>query len=294
MKNVQKITLSAILLIVIAGLIYICVYSILNPINFKSAREGREKFVIERLVDIKKAQEEYYSQNNRYADDFETLIDFVKNGRMGIVKKTYELSDEQQAYLLNYVNESIKKDNKKKRKSEQLEELHNLTTNQADSVFLTIFAKANETNDWKTFDEIEKKKSPHQTLSLKEFNRDTTWINIVDTLFKKPNFSADSLQFVPFGDGEMFVMESNGRTGTGALFEAYADTRIYLDGINQQELDNYLLDVKKNNRPVRKEYHKDAEGNTLRDTNGKEIFDVIPCLKIGDKRVPNKNIGNWE
>ena len=83
-------------------------------------------------------------------------------------------------------------------------------------------------------------------------------------------------------------------SGTGALFEAYADSYIYLQEINQQELDNYLLEVKKNNRPVRKEYHKDENGVTLRDTEGKEIFDVIPCLKIGDKRIPNKNIGNWE
>ena len=83
-------------------------------------------------------------------------------------------------------------------------------------------------------------------------------------------------------------------TGTGALFEAYADSRIYLLGINEQELDNYLLEVKKNNRPIRKEYQKDSLGITLRDVEGKEIFDVIPCLKIGDKRIPNKNVGNWE
>ena len=102
------------------------------------------------------------------------------------------------------------------------------------------------------------------------------------------------VEFIPFGNGEKFVMETSGMSGTGALFEAYADSYIYLQEINQQELDNYLLEVKKNNRPVRKEYHKDENGVTLRDTEGKEIFDVIPCLKIGDKRIPNKNIGNWE
>ena len=290
MKNVLKV----ILLVVIAGLVYICFRSIMNPIEFKEVREDREEVVIKRLVDIKKAQEEYYSQNNKYADDFETLIEFVKTGKKGIVKKTYELSDEQQAYLLTLVNENIVKENKKRRNSEKVEEFHNLTTNQADSAFLAIFAKAEESNDWKVFDAIEKKKSPHQTLSLKEFSRDTTWVNLLDTLYHNSQYPADSLEFIPFGKGEKFVLETNGRTGTGALFEAYADSKFYLEDINQQELDNYLLEVKKNNRPIRKEYHKDEEGNTLRDTEGKEIFDVIPCLKIGDKKVPNKNIGNWE
>ncbi len=290
MKNVLKV----ILLAVIAGLVYICVRSIMNPIEFKEVKEDREEVVIKRLVDIKKAQEEFYSQNNRYAEDFETLTEFIKTGKKGIVKKIYELSDEQQAYLLTYVNDYIKKENKKRRRSEQMEEVHGLTTNQSDSVFLTILAQAVEKDDWKVFDEIEKKKSPHQTLSLKEFSRDTTWVNLLDTLYHNRNYPVDSLQFIPFGNGEKIVMETNGRSGTGALFEAYADTKFYLEGINQQELDNYLLEVKKNNRPVRKEYHKDADGNTLRDTEGKEIFDVVPCLKIGDKKVPNKNIGNWE
>lgn len=290
MKNVLKV----ILLVVIAGLVYICFRSIMNPIEFKEVRENREEVVIKRLVDIKKAQEEYYSQNSKYAEDFETLIDFVKTGKKGIVKKTYELSDEQQAYLLTLANETIAKENKKRRNSEKVEEFYSLTSNQADSVFLVVLAEAKEKDDWKVFDAIEKKKSPHQTLSLKEFSRDTTWLNLLDTLYHSRQYPVDSLEFIPFGNGEKFVMETNGRSGSGALFEAYADSKFYLEGISKQELDNYLLEVKKNNRPVRKEYHKDEEGNVLRDTEGKEIFDVIPCLKIGDKKIPNKNAGNWE
>ena len=290
MKNVLKV----VLLLAAAGLVFICYRSVMNPIEFKEVREQREEVVIKRLVDIKKAQEEYYTQNNRYADDFETLIDFVKNGRKGIVRKIYELNDEQQAYLLTYVNDYIKKENRKKRPSEQVEEFHGLTSNQSDSVFLTILAKAQETNDWKVFKDIEAKKGPHQTLELKEFSRDTTWVNLRDTLYHNPNYPADSLEIIPFTNGEKFVMETSGMSGTGALFEAYADSRLYLLGINEQELDNYLLEVKKNNRPIRKEYQKDSLGITLRDVEGKEIFDVIPCLKIGDKRIPNKNVGNWE
>ena len=134
MKNVLKV----VLLIAVAGLVFICYRSVMNPIEFQEVKEQREEVVIKRLVDIKKAQEEYYSQNNEYAPDFETLIEFVRTGRMGVVRKIYELNDEQQAYILSYVNDQIKKDNKKRRNSEQVEEYHGLTNNQADSVFLAI------------------------------------------------------------------------------------------------------------------------------------------------------------
>ena len=113
MKNVLKV----VLLIAVAGLVFICYRSVMNPIEFQEVKEQREEVVIKRLVDIKKAQEEYYSQNNEYAPDFETLIEFVRTGRMGVVRKIYELNDEQQAYILSYVNDQIKKDNKKRRSS---------------------------------------------------------------------------------------------------------------------------------------------------------------------------------
>ena len=46
-------------------LIYICYASIMGPINFEKARKHREKAVIARLMDIRKAQQEYRNLNHQ-------------------------------------------------------------------------------------------------------------------------------------------------------------------------------------------------------------------------------------
>ena len=55
MKTVINIVLAA----CVIGLIYVCYGSIMGPINFDDAKKAREKQVIARLIDIRKAQLEY-------------------------------------------------------------------------------------------------------------------------------------------------------------------------------------------------------------------------------------------
>ena len=52
MKTVINIVLAA----CVIGLIYVCYGSIMGPINFDDAKKTREKQVIARLIDIRKAQ----------------------------------------------------------------------------------------------------------------------------------------------------------------------------------------------------------------------------------------------
>ena len=52
MKTVINIVLAA----CVIGLIYVCYGSIMGPINFDDAKKAREKQVIARLIDIRKAQ----------------------------------------------------------------------------------------------------------------------------------------------------------------------------------------------------------------------------------------------
>ena len=51
MKTVINIVLAA----CVIGLIYVCYGSIMGPINFDDAKKTREKQVIARLIDIRKA-----------------------------------------------------------------------------------------------------------------------------------------------------------------------------------------------------------------------------------------------
>ena len=92
MKTVFNVILGVCALV----LAYVCYASIMAPINFEKAKTHRDDAVIARLIDIRKAQNEYRTlHDQQFTNSFDTLIDFVKNGKMPFVFKQGELNDEQ-------------------------------------------------------------------------------------------------------------------------------------------------------------------------------------------------------
>lgn len=79
----------------VAVLGYLCVASVMDPIRFAEQKGVRDRAVIDRLIDIRKAQVEYRNLYGRYVASFDTLIDFIKNGRVSYVYKEGMLSDKQ-------------------------------------------------------------------------------------------------------------------------------------------------------------------------------------------------------
>lgn len=72
---------------------YLCVESIMGPIRFAEERTVREKKVIARLIDIRKAQIEHRNLTGDYTDNFDTLINFIKNGELPFIIKVGSLTD---------------------------------------------------------------------------------------------------------------------------------------------------------------------------------------------------------
>lgn len=285
MKNVVKV----VLLLIVAGLAYISYRSIMNPIEFESIREMRDKAVIARLIDIKKAQVEFRNNNGRYAATFDTLIDFVKNTKMSIIYKEYELNDKQLEKIAEYKKELDKKNRKKN------EEETDLTIDEADRLVLDILADAKSTGKWEQVNELNAL-SPNS--DLRSFRRDTSWVSLADTLYHNPEYPIDSLQFVPFGNGSKFTLLADSiptkSGGQQHLFEARADFEQYLTGINDQEYDNYILRVKKIATQVRREPVLDKDGKPKFDENEEEVVKLIPCRRVGNVKESNNNAGNWE
>ncbi|MGL4992949.1 MAG: hypothetical protein ACRC6R_02260 [Bacteroidales bacterium] len=93
----MKITFRILLVACIAVLGYLCVKSIMDPIKFEQEKTKRESAIIRRLINIRKAQIEYRNMNGQYTASFDTLIDFVKNGKLKVVLKEGVLSDMQLA-----------------------------------------------------------------------------------------------------------------------------------------------------------------------------------------------------
>ena len=92
----MKTVFNIVLVLCAAALIYICYSSIMGPINFEKAKKEREQAVIARLIDIRKAQQEYRSlHHGMYTEHFDTLIDFVKNQKLPFVMKVGQLTDDQ-------------------------------------------------------------------------------------------------------------------------------------------------------------------------------------------------------
>ena len=228
----MKTVFNIVLVLCAAALIYICYTSIMGPINFENAKKEREKAVIARLIDIRKAQQEYRSlHRGMYAPKLDTLIDFVKNQKLPFVMKMGMLTDK------------------------QLED--GLTEKKA----MAIIEKAKKTG---RYDEVKK-------WGLENFKRDTMWVAIMDTIFPK-GFDADSLRYVPFGNGAQFEMATkNSTTKSGApiyLLEVKTPYDVYLNGLDQQEVANMKdLQIKLNK---------------------------YPGLMVGSLETPNNNAGNWE
>ena len=228
MKTVINIVLAA----CAAALVYLCFGSIMGPINFDNTRDAREKEVIARLIDIRKAQVEYRNTHEgKYTASFDTLIDFVKTAKLPFVKKEGALSDEQ------------------------------LEKGMTEKKAMALINKAKKTGNWK---EVEKQ-------GLMEFKRDTMWIAVLDTIFPK-GFNADSLRYVPFGNGAEFEMYSRqDTTKVGAplnLFQAQTPYDVYMSDMDKQQLIN------------------------LKDLQSK--LGKYCGLKVGDIEQPNNNAGNWE
>ena len=228
----MKAVINVVLAICACALAYVCFLSIRGPIKFEEEKKFRDRVVIARLIDIRKAQQEYRMlHKQQYTASFDTLIDFVKNARIPFVAKEGVLTDK------------------------QLED--GLTERKA----MAMIERAKKTCKW---DEVRKN-------GLENFKRDTLWVAVRDTVFPK-NFNADSLRYVPFGNGAQFEMATKSdTTKSGApiyLLEAKTPYTVYLDGLDKQEIIN-LIDIQ-------------------------QKLGKYPGLMMGSIEVPNNNAGNWE
>lgn len=247
----MKKLVNIVLVLCVAGLGYICVGSIMGSINFGKERALREKQIIARLIDIRTAQLAFRDQNKgQYTDSFDELIEFVKHGKMPFVMKVGELTDQQ---LEDGLTES--------KAVKLIEDARNAKK------------PADAQKKWKEAEKkglvrLNKKGEVEEYL----FSRDTFWVAAIDTLFPK-GFNADSLRYVPFGNGAEFEMrtgcDSSSKSGNKIyLFEAKTPYRTYLEGINKDELNN-LIDLQ-------------------------QELGRYTGLKVGDAEVGNNNAGNWE
>ncbi|MBE6289551.1 MAG: hypothetical protein E7100_04875 [Bacteroidaceae bacterium] len=228
----MKTVLNIVLAAIAVFLLYICYESVMGPVRFEEEKNFRDKVVQARLLDIRKAQAEYSNTHDR------------------------QYTDNFDSLIYFVKNQKLPLVFKKGVLSDaQLE--NGLTEAKA----MAIINKAKKTGK---YDEVKKN-------GLENFSRDTTWVAVIDTIFPK-GFNADSLRYVPFGNGVQFQMDTLTQVArSGApicLLEVKTPYEAYLGDLDKQEIINL----------------KDQQAQ----------LNKYCGLKIGDLETANNNAGNWE
>lgn len=112
---------------------------------------------------------------------------------------------------------------------------------------------------------------PNDTTFSKTINDTLGYVKVADSLFSnRPNFSIDSLRYIPFSNGMEFEMAS-GEIDRGGIkvsvYEIKAPYSTYMKGLDRQLVINL--------------------------TKSKEDTERYPGLKVGSMEEPSTD-GNWE
>lgn len=104
----KKIIVQILLGCAIVVLGFLCVDSIQKPQKFRVIKKQRYDLIIKNLKDIRKAQIAFKDAHGAFASNFDTLINFVKNDSIKLVKSIGSLTDDQLEAGMTEV-EAIKK-----------------------------------------------------------------------------------------------------------------------------------------------------------------------------------------
>ena len=85
MNGIVKMIVSVLLLFVIAGLVYVIVQSVMQPVNFNKQMEYRKGVGVQRMKDLRTLQEAYKSVYGKFSQSADSLADFYKNGQMEVL-----------------------------------------------------------------------------------------------------------------------------------------------------------------------------------------------------------------
>lgn len=91
----MKIVLRVLLVGAIGLLVYMCVQSIMAPINFEKQQKIRQAAIVERLIAIRDAQIGFRAQHGHYAGSFADLQKFLNEEKLPFLIKEGELTDDQ-------------------------------------------------------------------------------------------------------------------------------------------------------------------------------------------------------
>lgn len=120
MKIFRKLLTGLVLPLVIIGLAYAIVQSVMTPVKFNEEREFREQVGVQRLKDIRTLQEAYKTETGRYSPTFDSLKIFYNTGELNVIMQIGSKDDS-----LAMVNTAALKKRNRRITPEQMLERYN-------------------------------------------------------------------------------------------------------------------------------------------------------------------------
>ena len=225
----MKTTFRILLGVAIVFLAYICVDSVVTPIQFEETRAAREEAVVKNLIHIRTAEVEFKNTHGRFMADPDSLILFLKNTPKKEVLKEGSLTEKQLEKGMTE-HKAVKIIEKAKAKA-----MSKLKTDDPEVLYAYIWENDKDVKD----------------NELQGFRRDTILENMIATIFKGEfnEDNIDQITYIPYSENLRYEIEVNDeyKTSQGIhvpLFEARAPYETYLADQDKQELVN-LIDKEK-------------------------------------------------
>ena len=254
--NATKIIIRTLLAVGVVFMAFICVKSVVTPIQFEAARVEREAKVINNLVSLRTAQAQFRLDKGYFTADLDSLVDYLK------------VTPKKEVFKLGSLSEK------------QLED--GMTENKAAKILERARIKAQRRMNFQGTDSLDllykyiwEQDREVKANGLQGFRRDTILTNMIQSLYKGQytEETIGEIIYIPYTDNMKFEVETNNgyKTSQGInvpIFEIRAHYDTYLHDLNNQERVNLI----------------DKE----------EKLDHYPGLKVGSVDAPNNNAGNWE
>ncbi len=196
---IKKVFTYLILPLLIVGLTYALVKSVMEPVEFNKHKDYRSEIAIQRLKDIRDLQVAYKNVNARYVSTIDSLIDFYNNGKMKI---TLQVGSKDDSLAMAHTDKIKKK-------------YRGLKADKLNAKLYELYQAGEQNLVFQVVSEIAVK----------------------DTLFTdRPNFHVDSLALIPFC-GDSIEMESTIKKVSGVnvpLFESRMPWKSLLKGLDNQ------------------------------------------------------------
>jgi len=100
----MKIVIQLVLLVVIVALGWFVYSSIMEPVKFKEEMDARQAKVVQHLKDIRNTQFYYKRAHSEYAKSFDSLVAYIRDGEIPVVKI---IPDPEDTTFVRTINDTV-------------------------------------------------------------------------------------------------------------------------------------------------------------------------------------------